>query len=176
LSESSFGLRDFKSFRAIQKKMLEHGEMIECRDYYFARLNEGKEIGKPDGIELEKIHEKDRLGELHKNEDKNFPNALTSEDCSEDFALLARKEDKIIGLATALEGWIYIDTLDGFRGQGIASYLTKEIAQEIEKRGEVPVYVTWSDNIASTRTAINAGFVPVGTWYATEYKGGMAND
>jgi len=96
--------------------------------------------------------------------------ALDYDDRPEEFALLAHKDGKIIGLATCYKCTISLDVLRDFRSLGLASYLAKEIAKEIEKRGDVPVYITWSDNISSMRTALNAGFVPIGSWYCTEYR------
>jgi len=159
---------DGETLGDIQAKLHEYGESILGQDYYFARLNEGMDIERPEGVSIE-LYEKDRLASLYDSTDEKFPHALDYDERHEEFALLAWKGGKIIGIASCHEASISVDVLVEFRGCGLASYLTKEIALEIEKRGDVPVYITWSDNIASVRTAINAGFVPIGSWVWTNH-------
>lgn len=55
---------------------------------------------------------------------------------------------------------IGIDTMNDFRGKGLASYLVSALADEIEARGKIPYYTTWQANIASLRVALRAGFEP----------------
>ena len=163
-------ISDGDTLPMLQRKLHEHSEVIMGQDLYFAWLDEGIAVKKPEGVELE-MYEKDKLHELYERTDKMFPYALDYDDRPEEFALVARKAEKIIGVATCYKCTIGLDVLADFRGLGLASYLAKEIALEIEKRGDVPVYITWSDNISSMRVALNAGFVPVGSWYCTEYRG-----
>jgi len=59
-----------------------------------------------------------------------------------------------------------IDTLPGYRNRGIARYLTKRLANELEAEGKVAYYTAWATNLASARLALSVGFVPawVGTY------------
>jgi GNAT superfamily N-acetyltransferase len=102
--------------------------------------------------------------------DKRFDNALNYDAMGEVLALVARMNNDIAAIV-AVDDYNYglwqigIDTVDLYRGKGLAAYLVKEIALESERRNQVPFYTTWSANIASTRTAIAAGFVPVWIGY-----------
>ena len=85
-------------------------------------------------------------------------------------ALVSRKNNDIASIVAVDDYhpgfWqIGIDTSNAYKGKGLAAYLVKEITLESEKRNRVPFYTTWSSNIASVRTAISAGFVPVWTGY-----------
>jgi len=85
-------------------------------------------------------------------------------------ALVAYDGEKIAAVAGADDCmdpmWqIGIDTLAEYRGQGIASYLVSRLADEIEAKGKIAFYTTWSSNIASMRTALAAGFLPFYTEY-----------
>lgn len=63
---------------------------------------------------------------------------------------------------------IGIDTLPAFRRRGLAQYLVTTLAAEVERRGAIPYYTTWSSNIASTHVALNAGFRPAWVRYFSE--------
>lgn len=105
--------------------------------------------------------------------DNRFDSALNYEYKGEVLAIVARK-DKDIAAVVAVDDYhhglwqIGIDTVVDYRGQGLAAYLVKEIAMESKKRNQVPFYTTWSPNIASTRTAISAGFSPISMEYFAE--------
>ncbi len=105
--------------------------------------------------------------------DNRFDSALNYEYKGEVLAIVARK-DKDIAAVVAVDDYhhglwqIGIDTVVDYRGQGLAAYLVKEIAMESKKRNQVPFYTTWSPNIASTRTAISAGFSPIWMEYFAE--------
>lgn len=73
---------------------------------------------------------------------------------------LAGADDRLVNL------WqIGIDTLPSYRNKGLAGYLVKTLAAEIEKRGAIAYYTTWSANIASTAVALKAGFLPAWVGY-----------
>lgn len=55
---------------------------------------------------------------------------------------------------------IGVDVLPKYRGQGIASALTSQLALEILRRGKVPFYCCAWSNIGSARNAIKSGFRP----------------
>ena len=80
---------------------------------------------------------------------KKFDNALNNKD--DVIAFGAYKNGELVALAGAdnrlSDLWqIGIDTLPEHRGKGLATYLVKELAQEIKKRGKVPFYILMYDN------------------------------
>jgi len=87
--------------------------------------------------------------------------------------LVAKKDNEMVSIVAADDYnyglWqIGIDTIDLYKGKGLAAYLVKEVALESEKRGQTPLYTTWIPNIASVRTALRAGFLPAWTGYFAE--------
>ncbi len=72
---------------------------------------------------------------------------------------------KLVGLAgcsaDCRDMWqIGVDVLPQYRGQGIASALTSNLAVEILERDKVPFYCCAWSNIPSARNATRCGFVP----------------
>lgn len=55
---------------------------------------------------------------------------------------------------------IGIDVLPACQCSGLGSYLVNALTRDIFRRGKVPFYTTWSANLASTRTALRAGYRP----------------
>ena len=158
---------------AVRAKLAEHDIEIGVQDTVYLRLYEGQDAPKPQGIELESC-DKNRLDELAKDFDEDdFHYALDYANDDEAFGIAARKNGEIIAIAVCEDSgtdkfWhIGIDVNERHTGQGLATYLLKELCKEIEKRGYLPKYVTWPENIKSIRTAISAGFVPVLTWHST---------
>ena len=160
-------IMDGEHLCALTMKLREHGKELSGQDLCFLHLEDSGNLKEPVGFELE-IYENDRLAELY--EDNRFPNALNYDSREEVLAIVARKNGEIVAM-TACDDYyktfrqIGIDTLAKYRGKGLAAFLVKKIALEIESRGQVPLYATWGANIASVRTALAAGFSPVWVWY-----------
>jgi len=158
---------------AVRAKLAEHDIEIGVQDTVYLRLYEGQDIEKPESIELE-LCDKSRLEELAKALDEDdFNYAFDYAGSEGAFGIAARKNGEVIAIAACEKSgidkfWnIGIDVHDNYRGQGLATYLLKELCHEIEKRGDLPKYVTWPENLKSIRTAISVGFVPVLTWHST---------
>ena len=163
-------IMDGDNLYQIEKKLREHGKKLGGEHIRYLHLNPDTLVHRPSGFTFE-LYEKDRMPELYI--DSNFDNALNYEEKGEVLAIVARK-DKDIAAIAAVDNYhpglwqIGIDTVDDYRGKGLAAYLVKEIAATSERRNQVPFYTTWSPNIASTRTAISAGFSPVWMGYFAE--------
>ncbi len=163
-------IMDGENLYSIEKKMREYGRKLGGEHIRYLHLNPDAIVQRPCGFTFE-LYEKDRLPELYL--DNRFDSALNYEYKGEVLAIVARK-DKDIAAVVAVDDYhhglwqIGIDTVVDYRGQGLAAYLVKEIAMESKKRNQVPFYTTWSPNIASTRTAISAGFSPIWMEYFAE--------
>ena len=77
--------------------------------------------------------------------------------------------DRLIGLAGCStdcpEMWqIGIDVLPEYRGRGVASVLTNQLARAVFMRGKIPFYAAAWSNVRSMRNAIRSGFGPA--WVA----------
>jgi len=88
-------------------------------------------------------------------------------------AFTAYDGDRLVALAGADDYmgdlWqIGIDTETEYRGRGFGAYLVKELTLEIEKKGKVVFYNTWSANLGSTRLALSVGFSPVWMGYPSD--------
>jgi len=167
----SSDIMDGECLSALIIKLREHGKGLSAQELCFLRLEESNDLQRYMGFDFE-ICGKDMLAELY--ESGRFTNALLDyEDGVEMLAIAAYKDGEIAALAACVEyyeafQYIGIDTLDKCRGQGLATHLVKRIALEIESRGQMPLYATWSTNLASVRTALAAGFVPTWVWYSDE--------
>ncbi len=80
-------------------------------------------------------------------------------------AVCACDKDKIIGMAGCsadAADWyqIGIDVLPEYRGQGVGTYLTALLKNEIIARGKIPFYGTGIANFHSMNIALNCGFRP----------------
>ncbi|MDR2514471.1 MAG: GNAT family N-acetyltransferase [Christensenellaceae bacterium] len=146
----------------IERKMRQFGKQLQGEHVCYLHLNPGVRARKPSGFRYELFEKGDmqRLFSLH----PGFENALNYKD--DVIALAAYNDDQIAALAGAddrVEGlWqIGIDTLSAYRQRGLAAYLTHELALQIENKGLQAFYTTWSANLASTRAALRAGFLPV---------------
>ena len=151
----------------IESKLREHGKKLGGEHTRFMHLEPEKVIQKPKGFVYEWL-EKDELQSLYST--TKFDNALSYENKKEVLALIAKYNNEIVAIVTIddhLPGlWqIGIDTVADYRGRGLASYLVKEIAKESEKRNQTVFYTTWIPNLASVRTALKSGFLPVWTGY-----------
>jgi len=154
----------------IQKKLRENGKKLSEENTCYLHLYPKRQIEKPQGFTFE-LYEKDKLPILY--EDDRFENALNYNTKGETLAIVAKNEDDIASIVGADDYkrgfWqIGIDTLDSYRGKGLAAYLVKEMALETEKRNQVPYYTTWHSNIASSRVALSAGFSPAWIEYFSE--------
>lgn len=161
---------DGKNLFLIEKKMREYGKKLGGEHTRFLHLEPEPKVEKPQGLTYEWF-EKDCLHLLYS--DKRFENALNYHYEFENLALVAKKDNEIVAIAAAADYYyglweIGIDTLDSYRDKGIAAYLVKEMALEAERRSKFPYYTTWMANIASVRTAIRAGFLPVWIWHFAE--------
>jgi len=176
---SACEILDSEYLYLIQKKLREHGKKLGEENTRYLHLYPEQKVEKPVGFTFE-LYEKDRVPALYI--DSSFDNALNYDAKGEVLAIVARNEinkinDRNEGEIASIGGaddyhlglWqIGIDTVDRYRGKGLAAYLVKEMALESEKRNQVPFYTTWHSNIASTRTALSAGFSPVWIEYFAE--------
>lgn len=143
----------------IESKLREYNKKLGGEQVRYLYLNP-KEVEKPLGYTY-RIFNENNIHEL--DEHKEFHNALNFK--NDVVALGAYVENQLIALAGAdnvlNDLWqIGVDTLENHRCKGLALYLVKTIADEIEKKGRLPYYTTWSPNIASTKVAIKVGFEP----------------
>lgn len=60
------------------------------------------------------------------------------------------------------------DILSNYRKSGLATYLVKALAEEIENREKIAYYTTCGGNIPSTKVALNVGFYPIWVSYHAE--------
>ena len=162
-------IMDGDNFYQIEKKLREYGRRLDGEHTLFLHLNPDFIVEKPNDFIYEWV-EKEQMPLLY--EDPRFENALNYHYKLEHLALLAKREGEIVAMAAAGEydfgvgHWeIGIDTLASYRNRGLAAYLIKEITVELEKRSQLSYYTTWTPNLASVRTALKAGFVPVSVWY-----------
>lgn len=152
---------------SVERKLREYGYQLGGEHVRCLRMNETKTAA-PEGFVYRWFEQSD-MDALYKN--KGFNNALNySRDV---IAFGAYKDDELAALAAA-DDWlnelwqIGIDVLPKYRKMGLATYMVSELAEEIESRGKVVYYTTWSGNIASMLTALHAGFQPVWVEYHAE--------
>lgn len=161
-------IMDGENLYDIETKLREFGKKLAGEHVRYIYLNNGKTVHKPYNYEY-KLFDKKDMKKLYVN--KNFENALNYS--NDVIALGAYKGNQLVALAGADDSlpnlWqIGIDTLLEYRNNGLASYLVKTLADEIEKRGALPYYTTWSPNLASTAVALNTGFFPAWVGYYAE--------
>lgn len=152
----------------IEKKLREFGYALAGENIKYLYLNPNTQIVKPEGF-LYKWFEKEDMPELYEN--KGFNNALNYR--RDVLAYGAYKNGELIALAGADDYidnmWqIGIDVLPSYRDNGLATYLVKTLADEIENRWKIAYYTTWSGNLASTKVALNAGFYPIWVSYSSK--------
>jgi len=154
----------------IEKKLREFGYALAGENVRYLYINSQSEVKKPNEF-LYKWFEKEDMSKLYEN--KGYDNALNYE--HDVIAYGAYKNGELVALAGADDYmnnlWqIGIDVLPSYRKSGLATYLVKEIAEEIEKRNKIAYYTTWSGNIASTKVALNVGFIPTWISYYAEHQ------
>ena len=160
-------IMDSDNFYIINEKLRSFGKKLGDEHIGYLHLFPEKTIKRPDGFTYRHF-DHDALKELY--DYKEFKeNAFTSTD-KDVLAVAAYDKDVPVSVAACDshmgDFWqIGIDTLPEYRGRGLAMYLVKELALEIERHGKVAYYNTWSANIASTRVALNTGFYPVWVSY-----------
>ncbi len=169
-NEESKNIMDGDILFQIEKKLREFEYALAGENVRYLYLNPNKEIIKPEEFSY-KWFEKEDMPELYEN--KGFDNALNYE--RDVLAYGAYKNGDLIALVGADDYmnniWhIGIDVLPSYRKSGLATYLVKVLAEEIENRGKVAYYTTWSGNIPSTKVAFNAGFYPIWLSYYAEHQ------
>lgn len=162
---SSQDIMDGENLFTIETKLREFNKKLAGEHNRYLYLDNSKVIHKPKSFQY-KLFDKTNINTLYAH--KGFDNALNY--LNDVIALGAYKENQLIALAGADDGmknlWqIGIDTLSEYRNKGLASYLVKTLADEVERRGMLPYYTTWSANLASTSVALKSGFVPVWVEY-----------
>jgi len=155
----------------INEKLRTFGKKLSGEEMWYLHFHPEVAATKPAGGYTYKLYDEDSMNELHavvKAQDAY--SALTHsvlEDADYMLAMAAYDNDLLVSVASCEvdegEEWraIGVDTLAGYGGHGLATYLVKELALETEKRGKIPCYTTWSGNLASTKVALNTGFRPV---------------
>lgn len=152
----------------VENKLREFGYALAGEHLRYLYLNSNIEIVKPDGFSY-KLFEKVDMPKLYLN--MGFNNALNYK--NDVIAYGAYKNNELVALAGADDYmdnmWqIGIDVLPDYRKNGLATYLVKVLAEEIESRGKIAYYTTWSGNIPSTKVALNTGFYPIWLSYHAE--------
>lgn len=155
---------EIEKLRKIDRKLEELGEQIVYTHPFFIPERE-VELPKPD-VEIRWYEQKEIF---QFQGDTRFTKALEFDKQRPDMlAVTAEYKGEILGMAAAssdsVTAWqIGIDVVPKARRQGIASYLTWLLKEEIIRRGVLPFYGTASSHIQSKCVAYNAGFVP-GWW------------
>jgi len=155
----------------IEKKLREYGKKLDGDYSRYLHLYPEQKVEKPQGFNFE-LYEKGKIpAELYA--DGCFNHSLDYDEKNELLAIVAKSGEEIASIAAVNNCgsglWdVGIDTIDKYRGKGLAAYLVKTMALESEKRNQVPLYTTWHPNIASTRAALRAGFSPVWVEYLSE--------
>ena len=95
-----------------------------------------------------------------------FRNALAYSSAKDVLLLTAEKDGRVVAAAGCDDRirslWqVGVDTLPEYRNLGLSAFLTRRMAEECRARGKVVFYSTWPANLASNRTALRAGFLPV---------------
>ena len=164
---------DSDNLYLIQTKLREYGKKLSGEHTRFMHLETEKTVQKPQGFIYEWL-EKDALQSLYAT--TKFENALNYKDKKEVLSFVAKYNNEIVAIVSVDDYhtglWqIGVDTIDAYRGKGLAAYLVKEIALESERRNQTVYYTTWTSNIASVKTALKAGFLPAWTgYYAVDIK------
>lgn len=117
----------------------------------------------PQGLEIRMLYGKE-IAQLYG--DRRFSMALsyTTDDEKKDvIAAVGYLDGALAGVAGASDDceqmWqVGIDVLPQFRRRGVASALVRELTRQILKLGKVPFYGTAWSNLASKRTAMQAGY------------------
>lgn len=161
-------IMDGENLYRIESKLREYGKSLQGEHVRYLYLCPENAIERPEGFTFE-VYEGEAMQKLY--ELPGFENALNYWWKGEVLAIVAKKEGEIAAMVAAdtyVKGlWqIGIDTVAKYRRGGLAGFLVKELAEEIVKRGGIPYYTTWSPNIASTNTALKAGFRPVWCGYS----------
>jgi len=163
-------IMDSDNFYIINEKLRSFGKKLGEETIRYLHLYPERTVEKPPHFNY-KRYNKDNINELY--EYKEFSeNALTRSN-KDMLAVAAYYNDKPVSVAACDNYWealwqIGIDTLPEYRNRGLAVYLVKELALEIEKIGKAVYYKTWSANIASTKVALGAGFYPVWVHYSCD--------
>ena len=168
-SVSACLIMDSDNFYLINEKLRSFGKKLGEENIRYLHLFPERTAEKPPGFTY-KWFRGERIKELHQY--KEFVNALTFND-RDMIDYVAYDGEKIAAIAGS-DDWlnnlwqIGIDTAPEYRHRGLAAYLVKELALEIERSNKAAYYTTWSANIASTRVALSAGFYPVWVDYSCE--------
>ena len=99
-------------------------------------------------------------------EDDRFDEALLFDEETPDMlAVCAMAGETILGMAAATRNceklWeIGVNVTEAGRGQGVGTYVTARLREELLTRGIVPTYATAESHIKSQRVAMRAGFEP----------------
>ena len=145
LHEFNFGLGDIYDFfipSRVDKTTLEINKNLEV-----------KKVNKSEYTLIDNIEQ--------------FDNAVCTGDSFKinELAYVAMDRGKVAAVAGASSNteklwWVGVDTVEKYRGKGLASYLVNLVARDTLELKKIPVYPTWFSNIGSRTTAINAGFKP----------------
>ena len=162
-------IMDSDNFYLINEKLRTFGKKLGDEHIGYLHLFPERIPEKPMQFDY-KLYDRNNISELY-GYNESFKNVLTLTD-KDMLAIAAYDNDIIVSMVACDSHWeawqIGIDTLPAYRKRGLAGYLVKELALEIEKLDKVAYYNTWSSNIASTRVALGAGFYPVWVDYPCE--------
>lgn len=152
----------------IEAKLRTYGKKLSGEHVRYLRLASVALIAQPEGFAY-RWYQGEEVKALY--EYKWLENALNFK---QDVIAVVAFAGEVLAAAAAADDYmgdmwqIGIDTDPAFRHRGLAAYLVQALAAEIERQGKVPFYTTWPANIASTRVALSAGFVPVWVGYPSE--------
>lgn len=173
LSVPARDIMDGDNLYSIEAKLRSFGKKLSGEHVAYLHIFPEKSVAKPKDFTYRLFVGKE-IEELYLYKDyKNFDNAFSPDHERDVLAIAAYDGETIAAIAGSDDYlgslWqIGIDTAPRYRNCGLASYLVKEIAFEIERHQKLAYYNTWSPNIASTRVALGAGFYPTWVGYPSE--------
>lgn len=166
-------IMDGENIYSMETKLRSYGKKLSGEHIGYLHIHPEKTVIKPADYTF-RLFEGMEIQELYSYKDhKKFDNAFSPDKEHDVLAIAAYLGDTVAAIAGCDDYldtmWqIGIDTDPLHRNRGLAAYLVKELATEIEKRERLAYYNTWSANIASTRVALGTGFYPCWMSYPSE--------
>ncbi|MHB1453572.1 MAG: GNAT family N-acetyltransferase [Saccharofermentanales bacterium] len=166
---------DFSNLLKLQKKLQDYGHCIDDCHHYYIPSDKVSVIQSDIPVQW---FEQDQLEQFCC--DERFFEALSFDAHRPDMLAVAAEADgELIGMAGASADsaamWqIGIDVIPDARNQGIATYLTYLLKNEVLKRGVLPFYGTGESHIQSQKVAVKAGFMPA--WWELYTKSSISSN
>lgn len=133
----------------------------EIYDFFLPRNIEETKVEFNEKYEVRKL----TLDEVKQLDKKQFENSICEDIELTKITYAAFDNNKIVSVAGSSSNseklwWVGVDTLPGYRNQGLATYLVSKVRKKVLSLGKIPAYATWYSNIGSRKTALDAGFTP----------------